>query len=76
MRNVILLIAVSMLAVGCENISGSAPVMMRNARTGQTTQCGPFPKLTSTDAQQAFARERACVEDYQRQGFERVPTAP
>jgi len=57
----------------CQNLTQTEPIRLRNPATGQITQCGPFPTILSTDKAQSLARERACIEDFQRQGFERVP---
>ena len=38
---------------------------------GQTATCGPFQKLY--DGSAAVLEERGCVQDYQRQGYVRVP---
>lgn len=53
----------------CLTISAcTSAVKLRNARTGQTATCGPF-----TDTVNAPSREAQCIQDFQRQGFERVP---
>jgi hypothetical protein len=38
---------------------------------GQTVLCGPY--YSGTHSLAAAERERGCIEDYQRQGYERVP---
>jgi len=40
-------------------------VHLRNPATGQTAQCGPFMA--------DLGEPRACLDDYAKQGFERVP---
>jgi len=76
MRRSSVAFAVALLPVlaGC----ATQPVMLRNPQTGQTTQCGPytnmhplFPALSPH-----WKAERQCIEDYQRQGFERMPVPP
>jgi hypothetical protein len=54
------------------------PIMLKNAKTGQVTQCGPYTNMhpffpgLSPHGQ----AERDCISDFQRQGFERMPTTP
>jgi hypothetical protein len=43
---------------------------MKNPATGQIASCGPY-YINEWSAQ--FAAERACIEDYGRQGYVRVP---
>jgi hypothetical protein len=46
------------------------PVLLRN-RAGSTVTCGPFqtfPQGTTL----AYQKERDCIADYQRQGYERA----
>jgi hypothetical protein len=47
-------------------------VILRHSSTGRTVRCGPFPTFPQGTAQ-AYQKERDCVADYQRQGYERVP---
>jgi hypothetical protein len=45
---------------------------MKNPVTGQVVTCGPY--VMRIDYANAMAvMERGCVEDYQRQGYVRVP---
>lgn len=45
---------------------------LRHPQTGQTAVCGPYYAV-GTYAGPAMARERGCIEDFQRQGYERLP---
>ena len=64
---VLLLVILGLLITGCV-----ADVVLRNPRTSQTVVCkgGYCPGVACLPAQQ---RQMRCVDDYQRQGFERVP---
>jgi hypothetical protein len=39
---------------------------------GRVAKCGPYDNRP-LNSQASAIRERGCVEDYQRQGFERAP---
>ena len=41
-------------------------------QTGKTIKCGPYYMAGWVDKASAVARERGCIQDYQRQGYERV----
>jgi hypothetical protein len=60
-------ILVVTLLTGC-----TSAVHLRHPVTGQTTQCGPYANIGGWKYT-ALSHERACVEDYQLQGFQRVP---
>lgn len=62
------MIAFASLLAGCTDA-----VEMRNAATGQVTQCGPFPSDMILGGDTQSAREARCVQDFQRQGYEREP---
>jgi hypothetical protein len=47
------------------------PVLMRNPKTGETGKCGPYP--TGPRGAMSYQKERDCISDFQRQGWERVP---
>lgn len=47
----------------------TSAVTLRHPQTGATVKCGPFAFIQSTAAE----REARCIQDYQRQGYERVP---
>ena len=53
----------------------TSAVTLRHPATGAVATCGPY----YTVGFYAFAaneRERQCIQDYQRQGYQRVPRAP
>jgi hypothetical protein len=62
----ILVLTLCLGAAGC-----TAPIKMRNAATGATAACGPYFVTTNTVAVQTV-REIQCIQDFQRQGFERA----
>ena len=66
----LILIGILTLVAGCE----TDPVFLRHPQTGKKVQCGgPYPSEgDAASAQAATIRERDCIEDYQRQGYERV----
>ena len=57
----------ALLLVGCS----TTPVKMRHP-DGRAATCGPYP-ATGIPATAGAIREGQCIQDYQRQGFERVP---
>ena len=74
-RAMLLFLGVITLAAGCVlGIGGTDKVYLRHTETGHTVECGPYKyALNIPDKQIAFNQERACITDYQRQGYERVP---
>jgi hypothetical protein len=56
------------LLAGC---AATAAVFLRHPKTGETVQCGPYP-YTGYTATAVAIQERGCIEDFQRQGYERV----
>ena len=66
------LVLITMGLVGCAT---SETVYLRNA-AGHTVQCGPYTPggIGPPAAMVAQAELRHCVTDYQRQGYERIPT--
>lgn len=56
------------LLVGCS----TDPVLMRHVVTGKTVTCGPYPKTLAVDRLVVNERERGCIVDFQRQGYERA----
>ena len=58
----LLLIGMLTLVTGC-----TSAVHLRHSETGKTVKCGPYLMTGGV-----VARERGCIEDYQRQGYERV----
>lgn len=49
----------------------SSPIMLRDSM-GRMASCGPYPALGVSGIIGA-EREKQCITDYQRQGYERVP---
>ena len=66
----ILLPATMLLIVACVR---TKPVLLHHAESDQTATCGPYRYIGFADKELAFERERACIGDYQRQGYERAP---
>lgn len=65
----VVLLGVLFTLAGCTDA-----VMLRNQATGQTAQCGPYwAGLSEFRGPANAARESRCIDDYQRQGFERAP---
>ena len=48
--------------IGC-----TSTVKLRHQATGQTATCGPYVHTID-----AVLRERGCIADFQRQGYERI----
>jgi hypothetical protein len=65
----LMLIGLLVLLSGCQ----TDPVLLQHPQTGKKVQCGPYSD-TGNEASigAATVRERGCIEDYQRQGYERV----
>lgn len=60
------------LAGICVAVAGcSSPIVLRDSM-GRMASCGPYPALGVNGVVGAI-REKQCIEDYQRQGYERVP---
>jgi hypothetical protein len=69
MKKLIVLVVMGLL-VGC----ATEPIRLSNPKTGQIAQCGPytnmhplFPALSPH-----WKAERECIQDFQRQGYERL----
>ena len=50
----------------------TSAVTLRHPQSGATAKCGPYYSLGGY-YNAATLRERTCVQDFQRQGYERVP---
>lgn len=61
------LVFASLVLAGC----GTEPVYLRNM-AGAMVQCGPYDNRAIQSIASAD-RERQCITDYQRQGYERAP---
>ena len=66
MRYAVLLVALLLAACGTE------PAYLRHP-DGRVAQCGPYMNYVAGDSEANAVRERGCIDDYQRQGFVRVP---
>ncbi len=57
--------------IGCSTV----PVRLQHPGTGQVVECGPYfqPTPFFPTVSGVYDRERDCIKDYQRQGYERVP---
>jgi len=62
---------VGVTVVGCARPA----VHLRHPGTGQAVTCGPYAAAGPIRSQTLGAQERACVEDYEKQGYQRVPDA-
>jgi hypothetical protein len=71
LRWVGLLLVTGVALMGCAR---TAPVYLRHQTTGRVAQCGPYPSYTTVRASLALIQERWCIKDYQRLGYERVPS--
>ena len=49
-----------------------AAVRLRHPTTGSTVECGPYSYVPATQ-EVAVASMTRCIDDYQRQGYLRVP---
>ena len=65
---VAMMLGILAILAGCT----TDPVHLRHPQTGKTVQCGPYPTATGPATMTALEHERGCVQDYQRQGYERV----
>jgi hypothetical protein len=64
------LLAVAAFLTGC---STTPDIVLRNS-AGQTARCEGFDVASGWGRSQLLSKlQRECVEDYQRQGYERVP---
>ena len=63
-----MMLGILTLLAGCMSES----VYLRHPQTGKKAQCGPYMNAGIAASQSATIRERGCIEDYQRQGYERV----
>lgn len=68
MRMLTLVLLVLSLA-GCMSTQA---VVLRHRQTGQVVKCGPTP-YAPAQAMAVTMEHIKCIEDYQRQGYERMP---
>lgn len=61
-------------------LSGCAtqPILLRHPVSGLTAQCGPYTNMHPLfpGASPHWKAERECINDFQRQGYERVSVTP
>jgi hypothetical protein len=48
-------------------------IPMRNAQTGQIAKCGPYASDIWVGGNTQAQRETSCIQDFQRQSYERMP---
>jgi hypothetical protein len=48
-------------------------IKLRNYRTGQIAQCGPYTSDMLGNGAVNVLRDSECIRDFQRQGYERMP---
>ena len=63
-----MLVLLSLLLLSACN----SAVQLRHVATGKTVQCGPYSAFSMSSRFSAVERERGCIQDFQRQGYERV----
>ncbi len=66
-RSLLLVGILVVMLCGC-----TSAVTLRHPQTGQSAKCGPYYSLGGY-YNAATLRERTCVQDFQRQGYERIP---
>ena len=67
-----ILISLAFFVTAC---ASSEVVYLKNHKTGQAVKCGPYTKYGNIPAanETTLQELRYCVNDYQSQGFVRVP---
>ena len=56
---------------GC--LGMTAPVYLQHSTTTDMVVCGPYPRDDPIAGTSTALREAQCIQDYKRQGYERVP---
>ena len=59
------------IVLGLTLLGGCTSVTLRDPETGKTVTCGPYIGDPASD-HLARLLKRSCIEDYERQGYERV----
>jgi hypothetical protein len=59
------------IVVGLALLSGCAPVYLHHPETGKTVKCGLYFEDPASD-HSARLFKRACIEDYERQGYDQI----
>jgi hypothetical protein len=71
----IAIISLRFIVMGLALLGGCAPVYLRHPETGEIVKCGPYSEDPVRD-HSARLLKRGCIEDYERQGYERVGGSP
>ena len=50
----------------------NSAIHLRHVVTGKIVTCGPYNSFGVAAQMSAVERERGCIQDYQRQGYERL----
>jgi hypothetical protein len=58
---------------GCSAVLGIETAYLKNPNTGDVVTCGPY-KLSGATGAAGEAAERGCIEDYECQGWVRIPS--
>jgi hypothetical protein len=65
------LLARLIIVLGLALLGGCTAVYLRHPETGKTVKCGPYFGDPASD-HSARLLKRGCIEDYERQGYERL----
>lgn len=68
MKQLLMIGCAAGLLLGC-----STEAVYLKHPNGSVVQCGPYDTTVAGHEVMAAMRERSCLDDYQRQGFVRVP---
>jgi hypothetical protein len=68
MRTALFIPVVAIALAGCTD-----SIPMKNAQTGQIAECGPYASDLWVGGNTQAQREAQCTQDFQRQGYERMP---
>ncbi len=69
MKYLLAVLSIVLVVAGCS----TDPVHLKHEGTGQIVQCGPYDNRPINSFASA-EREIQCIRDYQRQGYERIPS--
>lgn len=61
-----------LLLAGCLALTGCTEAIYMRNMAGMIATCGPY-RSTGISSLSTPDRERQCITDYQRQGYERIP---
>lgn len=63
-----------LIVVACTAVAACTDaIKLRNPATGATAQCGPYMLEGLGQPASVAQRETRCLDDYERQGYVRVP---